>query len=96
MHLIDSTGSRNSLGSRNAKVPGQRIPKAPPVPSPSVPDSRGREMLHQAQVQRLKPNCMAVGNNLVNIYIYIFIYVWQMFGLCPEIYLSLGKKFFRI
>ena len=62
MRLTGSTGSRNSLGSRNAKVPGQRAPQVPPVPPPSVPDFRGREMLHQAQAQRLKPNCMAVGN----------------------------------
>ena len=62
MRLTGSTGSRNSLGSRNAKVPGQRVPQAPPVPPPSVPDFRGREMLHQVQAQRLKPNCMAVGN----------------------------------
>ena len=60
--LTPSTGSRNSLGSRNAKVPGQRVPQVPPVPPPSVPDFRGREMLHQVQVQRLKPNCVAVGN----------------------------------
>ena len=62
MRLTGSTGSRNSLGSRNAKVPGQRAPQVPPVPPPSVPDFRGREMLHQVQAQRLKPNCMAVGN----------------------------------
>ena len=62
MRLTGSTGSRNSLGSRNAKVPGQRVPQVPPVPPPSVPDFRGREMLHQVQAQRLKPNCMAVGN----------------------------------
>ena len=62
VRFTGSTNSRNSLGSRNAKVPGQRAPQVPPVPPPSVPDFRGREMLHQVQAQRLKPNCMAVGN----------------------------------
>ena len=62
MRLTGSTGFRNSLGSRNGKVPGQRARQAPPFPPPSVPDFRGREMLHQVQAQRLKPNCMAVGN----------------------------------
>ena len=43
------------------KCKGSRA-QVPPVPPPSVPDFRGREMLHQVQAQRLKPNCMAVGN----------------------------------
>ena len=57
MRLTKFLGFKKCKGSR----------QVPPVPPPSVPDFRGREMLHQVQAQRLKPNCMAVGNYFKNI-----------------------------
>ena len=48
-------GSKGSTGTDSTGSRGSTV---------GVPDLGGREMLHQAQAQRLKPNCMAVGNTV--------------------------------